>query len=110
MRFAIALALLSVLVACSSKPVTCPTFAVEHKSVPSRLPTTFNRDLSTAKFSSCSDGRAYTVQCRHGTLHTTCECAIDGVVTVRTKGSDPLPDDQAAALPFANKNCDWNLR
>jgi hypothetical protein len=110
MRIAIALAVLSALVGCKSKPVTCSTFEVEHGSVPSRLPTSFDRDLATAKFSSCSDGRTYTVQCRHGSIHTECECAIDGVATLKIKGHDRLPDDRAAAFTYANASCEWNLR
>ena len=102
--------LVSMLAGCTAKPVSCAAFDVKHGSVPSNLPTSFNRDLATAKFSSCSDGRTYTVQCRHGSIHTSCECAIDGIVTVKTKGQDRLPDERAAALPFANTNCDWTLR
>ena len=110
MHISIAVAVLSALVGCKSKPVTCSTFEVEHGRVPSHLPTSFDRDLATAKFSSCSDGRTYTIQCRHGSIHTRCECAIDGVTTVKIKGSDRLPDDRAAALPYANANCEWTLR
>ena len=110
MRIAIALAVLSALVGCKSKPVTCSTFGVDHGSVPSHLPTSFDRDLATAKFASCSDGRIYTIQCRHGSIHTDCECAIDGVATVKIKGHDRLPDDRAAALPYANASCGWTLR
>jgi hypothetical protein len=102
--------LLSTLAGCTAKLVNCAAFDVKHDSVPSHLPTSFNRDLATAKFSSCSDGRTYTVQCRHGSVHTSCECAINGVVMVKTKGEERLPDDRAAALAFANTNCEWTLR
>ena len=110
MRFAIVVAAIAASVGCKAKPVTCSTFGVEHDSVPSRLPTSFDRDLATAKFSSCGDGRTYTVQCRHGSLHADCECAIDGVTKLRVKGKERLPDERAAAVLYANQSCDWTLR
>lgn len=100
---------LSMALGCKPKP-TCSTFAVDHGSVPSNLPTSFERDLATAKFSSCSDGRTYTVQCRHGSIHTECECAVDGVVRVKVKQRERLPDERPAALTYANATCEWALR
>jgi hypothetical protein len=99
----------SLAIGCKPKP-TCSTFAMDHGSVPSKLPTSFERDLATAKFSSCSDGKTYSVQCRHGSIHTECECAVDGVVRVKVKSSDRLADERPAALAYANAKCDWALR
>lgn len=109
MRVAIALSALVLLMGCKPKP-TCSNFGIEHASVPSKLPTSFERDLATAKFSSCSDGKTYTVQCRHGSVHTECECAIDGVVRLKVKQSDRLPEDRAAALVYTNATCEWAIR
>ena len=110
MRYALAFAALTVLVGCKPKPVTCSTFGMEHGSVPSMGPTSFNRDLATAKFSSCSDGHAYTLQCRHGSIHTECECAVDGVTKVNVKSRERLPDDRPSATTYANTSCEWALR
>jgi hypothetical protein len=100
---------LSMSMGCKPKP-TCSSFAMDHASVPSKLPTSFERDLATAKFSSCSDGRTYSVQCRHGSVHTECECAVDGVVRVKVKSSDRLTEERPAASAYANEKCDWALR
>jgi hypothetical protein len=110
MRYPLAIAAVTVWVGCKSKPVTCSTFGMDHQRVPSNLPTSFDRDLATAKFSSCSDGHTYTVECRHGSIHTKCECAVDGVTRVKVKGQESLPDDRPAAMAFANASCEWDLR
>jgi len=109
-RFPIVLAMLAALWGCQPKPVTCKTYGVEHGSVPSMGPTSFQRDLATATFSQCSDGRTYSVQCRHGSIHTDCECAIDGAAVLRVKGRDRLPDDQTASTAWVNERCEWALR
>lgn len=103
---------LTMLGGCKPKSVTCSTYGMDHGSTPSHLPTSFSRDVATAKFSSCTDGRTYSVQCRHGSMHTTCECAVDGVtrVKVKTSSSEQLDDDRAAATAFANTKCEWALR
>jgi len=95
---------------CRPKQVTCSSFAVDHANVPSKLPTSFVRDLATAKFSTCEDGHTYRVRCRHGTLHTECTCAIDDVDKLESKRKGRMPDDQAGAVSFANETCNWKLR
>lgn len=53
---------------------------------------------------------AVTLQCRHGSMHTECECAVAGVVRVKVKHDEYLPDERPATMAYANKTCEWALR
>lgn len=96
--------------ACGKPAAECAEFGVDHGSTPSRGPTSFHRDVATATWSSCSDGRSYSVRCRHGSLSTDCDCAIDGDVKLRVERDGRLADERAAALAFTNETCEWELR
>jgi hypothetical protein len=97
-------------VGCKRGPVTCGELAIEHESAPSKMPTSFDRDVATATFTKCDDRHVYVARCRHGSTSTKCECSIDGKTKLEVKRDGRLPDERAAATAFVAATCEWKLR